>query len=75
MIMTAPRRRAESLASGDARSSSERRGSERPDNGERGDPMGKEARIGLLLGATACLLAVMVDWVVEELHEDEHRRS
>jgi hypothetical protein len=29
--------------------------------------MGKEARIGLLLGATACLLAVMVDWVVEEL--------
>lgn len=31
--------------------------------------MGKEARIGLLLGATACLLAVMVDWVVEELAE------
>jgi hypothetical protein len=30
--------------------------------------MGKEARIGLLLGASACLLAVMVDWVVEELH-------
>lgn len=29
--------------------------------------MGREARIGLLLGATACLLAVMVDWVVEEL--------
>jgi len=29
--------------------------------------MGKEARTGLLLGATACLLAVMVDWVVEEL--------
>jgi len=29
--------------------------------------MGKEARIGLLLGASACLLAVMVDWVVEEL--------
>jgi hypothetical protein len=29
--------------------------------------MGKEARIGLLLGAAACLLAVMVDWVVEEL--------
>lgn len=29
--------------------------------------MGKEARIGLLLGATACLLAVLVDWVVEEL--------
>ncbi len=27
--------------------------------------MGKEARLGLLLGASACLLAVMVDWVVE----------
>lgn len=31
--------------------------------------MGKEARIGLLLGASACLLAVMVDWVVEEVRE------
>jgi hypothetical protein len=29
--------------------------------------MGTEARVGLLLGAAACLLAVMVDWVVEEL--------
>jgi hypothetical protein len=29
--------------------------------------MGKEARIGLLLGATCCLLAIMVDWLVEEL--------
>jgi hypothetical protein len=37
--------------------------------------MGKEARIGLLLGASACLLAVMVDWVISELHEDEHHRS
>jgi hypothetical protein len=34
---------------------------------EKGDVMGKEARIGLLLGAAACLLAVMVDWAVEEL--------
>jgi hypothetical protein len=33
--------------------------------------MGKEARIGLLLGAAACLLAVMVDWVVEELREED----
>jgi len=33
--------------------------------------MGREARIGLLLGACACLLAVMVDWVVEELHANE----
>ena len=31
--------------------------------------MGKHARIGLLLGASACLLAVMVDWVVEELNQ------
>jgi hypothetical protein len=30
--------------------------------------MGTEARVGLLLGAAACLLAVMVDWVVEELN-------
>jgi len=29
--------------------------------------MGKEARVGLLLGATACLLAIMVDWIVEDL--------
>jgi hypothetical protein len=32
--------------------------------------MGTEARVGLLLGAAACLLAVMVDWVVEELNSD-----
>lgn len=31
--------------------------------------MGKEARLGLLLGASACLLAVMVDWVIEELNK------
>jgi hypothetical protein len=30
--------------------------------------MGKEARIGLLLASTCCLLAVMVDWIVEELN-------
>lgn len=29
--------------------------------------MGKQARIGLLLAATSCLLAVMLDWVVSEL--------
>ncbi len=29
--------------------------------------MGTEARVALLLGASACLLAVMVDWVIEEL--------
>jgi hypothetical protein len=41
----------------------------------KGDVMGKEARIALLLAASACLLAVMVDWVVEELayeHEKTH---
>jgi len=31
--------------------------------------MGKHARMGLLLGASECLLAVMVDWVIEELHQ------
>lgn len=36
--------------------------------------MGREARIGLLLGASACLLAVMVDWVVEELNKVEESR-
>jgi hypothetical protein len=36
--------------------------------------MGKEARLGLLLGASACLLAVMVDWVVEELNRPETAR-
>jgi hypothetical protein len=29
--------------------------------------MNKEARIALLLAGTACLMAVMVDWVVAEL--------
>jgi phage terminase large subunit-like protein len=31
--------------------------------------MGKHARIGLLVGASACLLAAMADWVVEELNQ------
>ena len=29
--------------------------------------MGKPARIGLLLGAASCLLAVMVDWIIGQL--------
>ena len=37
--------------------------------------MGKHARIGLLLGASACLLAAMVDWVIEELNERENPRQ
>ena len=41
----------------------------------KGDAMGKEARLGLLLGASACLLAVMVDWVVEELVQPAKTRS
>lgn len=31
--------------------------------------MGKGARIGLILGAAACLMAVMVDWVIEDLNK------
>lgn len=31
--------------------------------------MGKQARISLILTAAACLVAVMVDWVVSELSE------
>ncbi len=37
--------------------------------------MGKEARIALLLAASACLFAVMVDWVVEELAEEHEKAS
>jgi hypothetical protein len=37
--------------------------------------MGKEARIGLLLGAAACLLAVMVDWVIEDLNREEEEEA
>jgi hypothetical protein len=29
--------------------------------------MGKKPRVALLLAATSCLLAVLVDWIVEEL--------
>ena len=36
--------------------------------------MGKEARIGLLLGTSTCLLAVMVDWAFEELTQHEKTR-
>jgi hypothetical protein len=37
--------------------------------------MGREARIGLLLGATAGLLAVMVDWVIEELNQPDRAKQ
>jgi hypothetical protein len=36
--------------------------------------MGKEARIALLLAASACLLAVMVEWVIEELNTEEAKK-
>jgi hypothetical protein len=39
-----------------------------PQSQRKGNLMGKHARIGLLLGASACLLAVMVDWVIEDLN-------
>jgi hypothetical protein len=32
-----------------------------------GDDVGKEARIALLLASSACLMAVMFDWIVSEL--------
>jgi len=37
--------------------------------------MGRHARIALLLTASSCLLAVMIDWVVEELNKDQPDRS
>ena len=33
--------------------------------------MGKHARIGLLPGASGCLLAIMAGWVIGELRERE----
>jgi hypothetical protein len=36
----------------------------------KGNAMGKEARSALLLAASACLLAVMVEWIVGELSSD-----
>ena len=38
---------------------------------EKGSLMGKEARMALVLAASACLLAVMVDWAVMEMQEHE----
>jgi hypothetical protein len=37
------------------------------DSAQGGSSVGKYARVGLLLAGTCCLLAVMVDWIVEEL--------
>jgi hypothetical protein len=37
--------------------------------------MGREIRIGLLLAAASCLMAVMVDWVVEELTSEAPQLS
>ncbi len=35
--------------------------------------MGKEARTALLLAASGCLLAVMVEWIIGELQSDSRR--
>jgi hypothetical protein len=40
----------------------------------KGDLMGKHARAGLLLGASAALVAVMVDWVIQELNRPGRAR-
>jgi hypothetical protein len=36
----------------------------------KGETMGKEARVALLLAGSACLLAVMVEWVIGELNSE-----
>jgi hypothetical protein len=33
-----------------------------------GEVMGKKPRIALLLAATSCLMAVMVDWITQQLY-------
>jgi hypothetical protein len=33
----------------------------------KGDDVGKQARIALLLAGTACLMAAMFEWIVSEL--------
>jgi hypothetical protein len=35
--------------------------------------MGREARVALILTATGCLLAVLVDWAVQELNGEATR--
>jgi hypothetical protein len=40
----------------------------------KGDAMLREARIALLLAASACLLAVMVDWVIIELNAEQEKK-
>ena len=35
--------------------------------------MGREIRIGLMLTAAACLVAVLVDWAVQELNSEEQQ--
>ena len=48
-----------------------------PSNGvfAKGEVMGKEARVALLLAGSSCLLAVMVEWVISELVESEHHHE
>jgi hypothetical protein len=49
-------------------------GGEAKSYGPLGDIMGKEARIALLLAETSFLLAVVVEWVVQELSEAEQQK-
>lgn len=39
----------------------------------KGEVMGREARVALLLAAAACLTAVMVDWAILELGTETKR--
>lgn len=39
----------------------------------KGEVMGREARVALLLTAAACLTAVMVEWAIAELQTDTKR--
>jgi hypothetical protein len=37
--------------------------------------MGKEARVALILAGAACLMAVMVEWAIEQLNSDDSAHS
>lgn len=41
----------------------------------KGEVMGKEARVALLLAGSACLMAVMVEWVISELDSEHHHHE
>jgi hypothetical protein len=37
------------------------------------EAMGKEARVALLLFASACLVAVMIEWAISELQTEQQK--